>query len=81
MTKKKISNFTETKYIRRVSLKSTSSVRYYSTYVNKRNNNITSDTLNNLLVNQGVTNTDKEFDELKNKPTNLSISELTNLIS
>lgn len=54
------------KYIRRVSLKSISSVRYYSTKVNS---NITSDTLNNLLINQGVAITDKELDELKNIPS------------
>lgn len=60
--KKSIDKF---KYIRRVSLKSISSVRYYFTNVKS---NITSDTLNNLLINQGVAITDKELDELKNIP-------------
>ena len=55
----------KSKYIRRVSFKSIFSVRYYSTNVNS---NITSYTLNNLLINQGVAITDKELDELKNIP-------------
>ena len=60
---KKLSNYTKTNYIRKVYLKSAPSVRYYSTNVINVNKNITSETLN-----QGVTITDEELDELKNIP-------------
>lgn len=65
---KKLSKYTKTNYIRKVYLKSTPSVRYYSTNVINDNKNITSETLNNLLINQGVTITYEELDELKNIP-------------
>ena len=61
-SKKSINKF---KYIRRVYLRYISYVRYYSANVNS---NITSDTLNDLLINQGVAITYKEFDVLKNIP-------------
>lgn len=52
--------FTGAIKITRVSFKSTSSVRYYSSvkFNKDRDNNITSETLNNLLANQGVTITE-----------------------